>query len=209
MKYLIGCAVASLAMAAGGAQADLVNGDFSDGDSGWGLYGGIQGPYDVGFFGGSQAVVAYGTFSGTPNYSGATQDLGVTGDYAEGDIINFGGQMYIESGKELYEGNSASIQITFWYGSDYGFAVPAGTVNASSMTDNVYTYDGSFQLDAGAASATRISFDFSYTQSDIPPDGVESGAAWGTNFYANIVPAPGAMALLGVAGLAGRRRRQG
>ena len=36
MKYFIGCAVASLAMAVGGAQADLVNGDFNASQGGQG-----------------------------------------------------------------------------------------------------------------------------------------------------------------------------
>lgn len=211
MKCVFACAVAGLAMAAGSAHADLVNGDFSAGADNWTQYGGSEGPYGVPFFGGSSAVVAYGTFSGTPNYSGYTQDIGGVGDYSEGDTINFGGQMYIEDGKNLFGGNNASIQLTFWYGDGtaYGFSVAAGTLTSASNTDEVYSFNLDYVLDSGAASATRISFDFSYVQTDIPAKGVESGAAWGTNFYANIVPAPGAMALLGVAGLAGRRRRQG
>ncbi|MAD20751.1 MAG: hypothetical protein CMJ52_11500 [Planctomycetaceae bacterium] len=191
------------------AAADLTNGDFSNGTEGWNQFGGAEGPYGVDFFGGSSAVVAYGDFSGTPNYSGFAQDLGFFGDYSAGDTINFGGQMYIESGKELYGDNNCNIQLNFWYGDGtaYGFTIFAGTVNANSATDVVQSFDFSFTLDQGAADATRISFDFSYVQASIPPTGVESGAAWGTNFYANIVPAPGAMALLGMAGLAGRRRR--
>ena len=205
--------IASLAMAATTvtASAEIVNGDFSDGSNGWTQYGGSEGPYSVGstfgFDNDAAAVVAYGTFNGAPNYSGFTQDI--SGSYAEGDIIDFGGQMYIEGGKELFGGNNAAIQITFWYGdgNDFGFAVPAGTLDSNSASESVYTFDLQFTLDAGAASATRISLDFSYVQANIPPEGVESGAAWATNMYANIVPAPGAMALLGVAGLAGRRRR--
>lgn len=203
--------IATMAAAAvsGFASAEITNGDFSDGSNGWGQYGGSEGPYGVGgafgFDNDSDAVVAYGTFSGTPNYSGYTQDI--SGSYAEGDIIDFGGQMYIEAGKELFGGNNAAIQITFWYGNDFGFAVQAGTLDSSSATESVYTFDLQYTLDAGAASATRISLDFSYIQNDIPSSGVESGAAWATNMYANIVPAPGAVALLGLAGLAGRRRR--
>ena len=209
MKNVI-LATAVAAMAATGASADLTNGSFSDGSVGWTQFGGSEGPYDVGFFGGNAAVVAYGTFSGTPNYSGFTQDVGVAGDYAEGDLIAFGGEMYIENGKSPFAGNNANIQLNFWYGdagTDYGFSVIAGTVNASSLTDTVYIYSLDYVLDAGAASATRISFDFTYVQTDIPGDGTDSGAVWGTNFYGSIVPAPGAIALLGVAGLAGRRRR--
>ena len=210
MKNTLIATVAVAAMA-GVASGEIVNGDFSDGSNGWAQYGGSEGPYGVGaafgFDNDSDAVVAYGTFSGTPNYSGYTQNI--SGSYAEGDIIDFGGQMYIEAGKELFGGNNASIQITFWYGAgnDFGFAVPAGVLDANSATESVYTFDLQYTLDAGAASATRISLDFSYVQTDIPGKGVESGAAWATNMYANIVPAPGALALLGVAGLAGRRRR--
>ena len=208
MKNTLIAAVAVAAMA-GVASGEIVNGDFSDGSNGWTQYGGSEGPYPVGstfgFDNDAAAVVAYGTFNGAPNYSGFTQDI--SGSYAEGDIIDFGGQMYIEAGKELFGGNNAAIQITFWYGNDFGFAVPAGTLDSTSASESVYTFDLQFTLDAGAASATRISLDFSYVQTDIPPAGVESGAAWATNMYANIVPAPGAMALLGVAGLAGRRRR--
>lgn len=204
--------IASIAAAAvsGFASAEITNGDFSAGSNGWTQYGGSEGPYQIDgaspFDNQSNAVVAYGTFSGIPNYSGYTQDI--SGSYAEGDVIDFGGQMYIEAGKELFGGNNASIQITFWYGSggDFGFAVPAGTLDSSSATESVYTFDLQYTLDAGAASATRISLDFSYVQNDIPSKG-ESGAAWATNMYANIVPAPGAVALLGLAGLAGRRRR--
>ena len=188
------------------ATADITNGSFNNGADGWTQFGGAEGPYDVGFFGGNAAVVAYGTFGGVPNYSGYTQDLGVTGDYAEGDVISFGGEMYIESGKELAGANNANIQLNFWYGNDYGFSIVAGTVNADSLTDTVYIYSLDYVLDAGAASATRISFDFTYVQNNWNDD-EESGAAWGTNFYGSIVPAPGALALLGVAGLAGRRRR--
>ena len=197
------------AAVSGFASAEITNGDFSDGSNGWTQYGGSEGPYGVGFGfdNDSDAVVAYGSFSGAPNYSGYTQDI--SGSYAEGDIIDFGGQMYIEGGKELFGGNNASIQITFWYGSggDFGFAQAAGTLTSDSASESVYTFDLQYTLDAGAASATRISLDFSYVQTDIPGKGTESGAAWATNMYANIVPAPGAVALLGLAGLAGRRRR--
>ena len=208
MKNVI-LATAVAAMASTIATADITNGSFSNGSEGWAQFGGAEGPYDVGFFGGNAAVVAYGTFGGVPNYSGYTQDLGVTGDYAEGDVISFGGEMYIETGKELAGANNANIQLNFWYGNagtDYGFSIVAGTVNADSLTDTVYLYNLDYVLDAGAASATRISFDFTYVQNNWNDD-EESGAAWGTNFYGSIVPAPGAIALLGVAGLASRRRR--
>ena len=111
------------------ASASISNGDFSNGSTGWSQFGGSEGPYAVGsgfgFENDSDAVVAYGTFGGTPNYSGYTQDI--SGGYSEGDTINFGGQMYVESGKELFGGNNANIQLTFWYGdgSDYGFNVVA------------------------------------------------------------------------------------
>lgn len=204
-------ATAAAAAVTGMAAGSISNGDFSAGASGWTQYGGSEGPYAVGssfgFDNGSDAVVAYGTFGGAPNYSGYTQDI--SGSWSEGDTISFGGQMYIEGGKELFGGNNSSIQITFWYGdgSAYGFSVAAGTLTSSSATSTVYDFDLDYVLDAGAASATRISLDFSYVQADIPAKGVESGAAWATNMYANITPAPGAMALLGLAGLAGRRRR--
>ena len=83
----------------------------------------------------------------------------------------------------------------------------AGTLDANSTRDFLHSFSLDYVLDAGAASATRISLDFTYVQAEIAPDGVENGAAWGSNFYGSIVPAPGAMALLGMAGLAGRRRR--
>lgn len=205
--------IASLAMAAMTvtASAGIVNGDFSDGANGWSQFGGAEGPYGVGgafgFDNASDAVVAYGTFNGTPNYSGFTQDI--SGIWNEGDTISFGGQMYIEPGKDLFGGNNANIQLNFWYGDGtaYGFTIIGGTVNSSSLTDTVYDIDFSYTLDAGAASATRISLDFTYVQTDIPGAGGESGAAWATNMYANVVPAPGAVALLGFAGLARRRRR--
>ncbi len=206
----VSASLVSAAMASTIATADITNGSFSNGSEGWTQFGGSEGPYDVGFFGGNAAVVAYGTFGGTPNYSGYTQDLGVTGDYAAGDIIAFGGEMYIENGKSPYAGNNGNIQLNFWYGAagtDYGFSVVAGTVNADSLTDTVYLFNLDYVLDEGAASATRISLDFTYVQTDIPAAGVESGAVWGTNFYGSVVPAPGAIALLGVAGLASRRRR--
>ena len=199
------------ATVSGVASASITNGDFSNGSTGWTQFGGSEGPYAVGssfgFDNDSDAVVAYGTFGGTPNFSGFAQDI--AGGYAEGDTINFGGQMYIENGKELFGGNNANIQLTFWYGSgsDFGFAVVAGTLDASSLTDNVYTFASSYTLDAGAASATRISLDFTYVQTDVPQNGEESGAAWATNMYANVVPAPGALALIGCAGFRIRRRR--
>ena len=58
------------------------------------------------------------------------------------------------------------IKLTFWYGdgSPFGFAVVAGTLEASSLTNNVYTFDSNYTLDAGAASATRISLDFTYVR---------------------------------------------
>ena len=204
-------ATAAAAAVTGMAAGSISNGDFSNGSAGWSVFGGAEGPYGVGaafgFDNDSDAVVAYGSFSGTPNYSGFTQDI--AGGYSEGDTINFGGQMYIENGKELFGGNNANIQLNFWYGDGtaYGFTIVGGTVNASSLSGTVYDIDFSYTLDAGAASATRISLDFTYVQTDIPGAGGESGAAWATNMYANVVPAPGAMALLGLAGLAGRRRR--
>lgn len=207
MKNVI-MATAVAAMASTVASADIVNGDFSNGSEGWTQFGGSEGPYDVGFFGGSSAVVAYGTFGGTPNYSGYTQDLAWAGEFAEGDTINFGGEMFIEAGKELFGGNNVNVQLNFWYGGgyDYGFSYVAGTLNADSNTNEVYGFNANYLLDAGAASATRISLDFTYVQTDFA-DGVESGAAWGTNFFGSVVPAPGAVALLGMAGLASRRRR--
>ena len=207
MKNVI-MATAVAAMASTVASADIVNGDFSNGSEGWTQFGGSEGPYDVGFFGGSSAVVAYGTFGGTPNYSGYTQDLAWAGEFAEGDTINFGGEMFIEAGKELFGGNNVNVQLNFWYGGgyDYGFSYVAGTLNADSNTNEVYGFNANYLLDAGAASATRISLDFTYVQTDFA-SGVESGAAWGTNFFGSVVPAPGAVALLGMAGLAGRRRR--
>ncbi len=205
-------ATAAAAAVTGMAAGSISNGDFSNGSVGWTQFGGAEGPYGVGaafgFDNDSDAVVAYGTFSGTPNYSGFTQDI--AGGYSEGDTINFGGQMYIENGKELFGGNNANIQLNFWYGDGtaYGFTIVGGTVNSDSLTDNVYDIDFSYVLDAGAASATRISLDFTYVQTDIPgAGGPDSGAAFATNMYANVVPAPGALALLGLAGLAGRRRR--
>ena len=207
MKNVI-MATAVAAMASTVASADIINGDFSNGSEGWTQFGGSEGPYDVGFFGGSSAVVAYGTFGGVPNYSGYTQDLAWAGEFAEGDTINFGGEMFIEAGKELFGGNNVNVQLNFWYGGgyDYGFSYVAGTLNADSNTNEVYGFNADYLLDAGAASATRISLDFTYVQTDFA-DGVESGAAWGTNFFGSVVPAPGAVALLGMAGLAGRRRR--
>lgn len=207
MKNVI-MATAVAAMASTVASADIINGDFSNGSEGWTQFGGSEGPYDVGFFGGSSAVVAYGTFGGVPNYSGYTQDLAWAGEFAEGDTINFGGEMFIEAGKELAGANNINIQLNFWYGGgyDYGFSYVAGTLNADSNTNEVYGFNADYLLDAGAASATRISLDFTYVQNNWNDD-EESGAAWGTNFFGSIVPAPGAVALLGMAGLASRRRR--
>ena len=207
--------IATMAAAAvsGFASADIVNGNFDGGSTaGWNQFGGSEGAYNVNFAGGDMAwaVVAYGTFSGTPNYSGFSQDLGVTGDYAAGDTISFGGDMYVEGNKQLFGGNNANIQLNFWYGdagTDYGFSVVAGTLDTNSARDTLHSFAMDYVLDEGAASATRISLDFTYVQTDIPGEGVESGAAWGSNFYGNIVPAPGAVALLGLAGLASRRRR--
>jgi len=209
--------IATVAVAAmvGVASGEIVNGDFSDGANGWTQYGGSKGPYGDFVSGGSpfdngaMAVVAYGTFGGTPNYSGYTQNI--SGSYAAGDVINFGGQMYIEDGKDLFGENNASIQITFWYGDGtaYGFNTVAGTLTSSSETMNVYTVDADYTItEDNMNGLARISLDFSYVQNSIPDSpSDESGAVWATNMYANIVPAPGALALLGVAGLAGRRRR--
>jgi hypothetical protein len=206
MNKSVFAAVAAAAVVAGGANADLVNGGFDDGGTGWDFFGG-QGLFDPSFLPGN-AVVAYGTFAPGTNFSGVTQTLGWAGEFAEGDTINFGGDMYLESAKVPYGTNRAVIQLNFWYGGgyDYGFSVVAGVVDASSATDQILSFNLDYVLDAGAASATRISFDYTYIQDGFE-DGVESGAIWGDNFYASIVPAPGAMALLGVAGLARGRRR--
>lgn len=212
MKSMILAAVAATAVV-GAANAEIVNGNFDGGSTaGWNQFGGSEGAYNVNFAGGDMAwaVVAYGTFGGTPNFSGYSQDLGVTGDYAEGDTISFGGDMYIEDAKRLFGGNNVNVQLNFWYGatgSDYGFSVVAGTLDTNSARDTLHSFAMDYVLDAGAASATRISLDFTYVQTDIAPGGTENGAAWGSNFYGSIVPAPGAMALLGVAGLARGRRR--
>ena len=99
------------------------------------------------------------------------------------------------------------IKLTFWYtdGSPFGFAVVAGTLEAFSLTNNVYTFDSSYTLDAGAASATRISLDFTYVR----PTSLRmaKNPAWATNMYANVVRAPSVLALIGCAGLRIRRRR--
>jgi len=206
MNTRLFAAVAAVAVVAGSANADLVNGGFDEGGTGWEFFGG-QGLFDPPFLPGN-ALVTYGTFAPGTNFSGATQTLAWAGEFAEGDTINFGGDMYLESSRVPYGTNRAVIQLNFWYGAgyDYGFSVVAGEVNANSATDQILSFDLDYVLDAGAASATRISFDFTYIQDGFE-DGVESGAVWGDNFHASIVPAPGAMALLGMAGLARGRRR--
>ena len=204
MKYFIGCAVAGLALAAGSAQGEILNGDFADGNANWNVFGGA-GIYD---FGGnpnvpfdSNAAATWGAFNGD-GYSGVAQDI--SGGWSEGDTINFGAQAFVEN--PLFADNFGFVALNF-FGADgnWWFNVTSEDVNNSMMDGGIHDVGGSITLDAGAASAARIEYVIIFRQPW--DDGSDSGAIIWDNAYANVVPTPGALALLGLAGLAGRRRR--
>ncbi|MCH2161385.1 MAG: hypothetical protein MK085_05880 [Phycisphaerales bacterium] len=204
MKYLVSCAVASMALAAGTAQAEIYNGDFAGGNANWNVFGGA-GIYDyagnaaVPFE--SMAAATWGAFDGN-GYSGVAQDI--SGGWSEGDTINFGAQAFVEN--PLFADNIGFVALNF-FGADgnWWFNVVSDNVTNALNDGGIHDMAGSITLDAGAASAARIEFVIIFHQ----PwhDGSDSGAIIWDNAYANVVPTPGALALLGLAGLAGRRRR--
>ena len=79
----------------------------------------------------------------------------------------------------------------------------SGDVTNSMNDGGIHDMGGSITLDAGAASAARIEYVIIFRQPW--DDGTDSGAIIWDNAYANVVPTPGALALLGLAGLAGYR----
>jgi len=203
MKHV--CVVIAAAAFTGAATADLVNGNFDDGGTGWNVFGGA-GIYDytgnpsVPFE--SNAAATWGDyFSG---YSGVAQDI-EAGSWSEGDTIYFGADAFVEDW--LYADNIGFVALNF-FGADgnWWFNVTTPEVTNADFGTGVNTMSSSITLDAGAASAARIEYVIIFRQPwwDEQP----SGSIIWDNAYANVVPAPGALALLGLAGLAGSRRRR-
>ncbi|MDE0888971.1 MAG: PEP-CTERM sorting domain-containing protein [Phycisphaerales bacterium] len=191
----------------GAASAGLENGDFNGGNIGWNVFNGA-GIYDyagnpsVPFE--SNALATWGAFTGGVGYSGAGQDI-AAGTWSEGDTIHYGANAFVEN--QLFADNIGYVALNF-FGADgnWWFNHTTDNVDNSDMDGETHQFANSITLDAGAASAARIEFVIIFYQPWHDESG--SGSIIWDDAYANVVPAPGALALLGLAGLAGRRRRR-
>jgi hypothetical protein len=192
----------------GSASAALVNGDFNDGNTDWNVFnaagifdyaGNASVPFE------SHAAATWGSVVGWKLYSGVTQDIEV-GTWAEGDTINFGAQAFVDS--SLYADNIGYVALQFYDAKGYwSSSVNSANVDNSYMDGNVHDLVGSVTLNSMQASSTRIEFAILFYRPDHENADIDSGTIIWDNAYANVVPTPGALALLGLAGLAGRRRR--
>ena len=208
-SWIIAAATAALVSGAASAEVTLQNGDFEDGTNGWNVFGG-HGHFDytndtnIAFD--SNALATWGDYGG--GYSGAAQNLG--GDWNVGDTINFGADVVLPD-PSLWGDNYGFIVLNF-FGSDnnlwWGHTIEIHDEDYSSGP--IHSIDHSITLDlddqgGSLAYAARLEMVLIFRQPS--HNGDPSGAIIFDNAYATTVPAPGALALLGLAGIASRRRR--
>ncbi|MBC23787.1 MAG: hypothetical protein CMJ32_07740 [Phycisphaerae bacterium] len=195
---------AAALLVSGAAHAEILNGGFTDGADHWNLFGG-HGLFDYsadGFEGiEGNGLAAWGAYDGA-GYSGAAQDI--NGTWNAGDTIEFGADWYVPNPDPLHGDNHGFIALNF-FGADGGwwFNVVSPLIDHAPGTSGSHSL--SYTLDEGAAGAARIEFVMIFRQPE--NHGGPSGAVIYDNAFANIVPTPGALALLGIAGLGMRRRR--
>ena len=207
-SWIIAAATAALVSGAASAEVSLANGNFEDGGNGWNTFGG-HGIFDYSSeypsFG-NNGLAAWGDYGG--GYSGAVQDLG--GTWAVGDTITFGADVVLPD-DFLYGDNYAFIALNF-FGADGNFWYQHNwDINDEDYaSDQIHSIEHSITLElddqgGSLANAARIEFALIFRQ----PwhDDQPSGAVIFDNAFATTVPGPGALALLGLAGIASRRRR--
>jgi hypothetical protein len=101
-----------------------------------------------------------------------------------------------------YVGAWSAINITFFSGNTYGTVISTSTSGILNLDANPMTWESSSSSAVVPVGTTWMLFQVAYNNASI---GNNPGFVDDT--YMNIVPTPGAIALLGLAGLAGRRRR--
>jgi hypothetical protein len=151
----------------------------------------------------------------------ATSNVSVTGGSLVFSVTQVGSsQSANQKGLVEYSNVPAGVgpdfsnftSLTFDYNSTFNFGV---RVHIDGMTSNFLEQTG-VTAGNGTLTFTRAQFNFDGTETDVPSMWVEffrqgsnaSGSLTVTNLSANGVPAPGAIALLGAAGLIGARRRR-
>ena len=201
------CTLLMTTALASAASAALENGNFNNGNVGWNVFNGAgihdyAGNPAVPFE--SHAAATWGAWTGPGGYSGVAQDI-EAGTWAEGDTIHYGAHAFVEN--SLFADNIGYVGLNF-FGADgnWWFNHTTDNVHNGHMNGEIHHFSNSLTLDAGAASAARIEFVIIFHQPW--DDGSDSGAIIWDDAYAKVVPTPGALALLGLAGLAGRRRRR-
>ena len=208
---------AAIIVAAAGASAQsfsgISNGDFESGTAGWAFFNnaffqdGAVDPDPNAFYtdGNGNHVKAFGLFSGGESFNGVAQDL--TG-WSFGDTIDFGADVYSPTIDNIVgSANEVFVALNFFDASNnFLFNVP--TAPFAGPVDQVETLSNTFVLDDPGLDGLvdRIELVLIVRQ---PAGNFDGGAAFFDNAFATItpIPAPGAIAILGLGAVATRRRR--
>ena len=183
-----------VAIAASAANATLIqNGDFSSGFDNWANWDNTF--IEPGFDGDS--MKAFGNFGSEWNFGGAAQEVAVT----EGVEYTISAEALTYNNDSIAGTQNQGLLAIDWFGADGSYWYSENTL----LIDGTYSEDtvhaGSFNVTAPAGVG------FGKVVIGILQPAFEGGSIYFDNVAMRAVPAPGALALLGLAGFAARRRR--
>jgi MYXO-CTERM domain-containing protein len=219
-RRALGFAFAAALVTAGSASAAFTNGSFETGDfAGW-VTQDMTGPFfPLGVYAAGTADSFGWGWANTPTDGVFSAYHGWDGDGASGGIsaIRIGQDVLIDAPTLEFD-YRAAWDLTFGGFVDRTFDVNVEVAGggANLQSDLILTAaQGTTMLDTGPLSGTvdmsaflgqtvRVSFDFS-----VPEDFVGPAAMDLDNIRLTGIPGPGALALLGLAGIVARRRRAG
>lgn len=206
-------AAALLAGSAAGQTSLIQNGGFEDGLNNWIAFGnggfndGSTNPDPAGLLDNNHYGL-FGQFSGAFNVSGVAQELV---GWQFGDIIQVAVEGYTSSGDSIAgTSNEFFVAINvFDAAGNFWFNVPSvGVINGSNAEDTLFPLTSDFFIDPALQNSlgvSKLEIAIVFIQQDGSFDG---GSVLFDNASAIIIPAPGAAAGLGLAGLMAARRRR-